>query len=263
MGDRTKETSARGKHPRGLSLRRKGRNQVSLVRAISKLGIASRAVAAVMVRDGSVSVNGRPVSNPNLWVDPQQDAITLRGRRIRPAHRVYLLLHKPAGYVTTRSDEKGRKTVYDLLPENSPWVFPVGRLDCDSSGLLLLTNDTRVADMLTSPAHGFLKIYVVELDRDLASEDRAAMEHGLKLPGGILLEPMEVRSLSPCTYKFILTEGKNRQIRKACESRNYRVRSLHRVAIGPFLLDSLPPGEVRAMTPQEIALVASTVKKIR
>lgn len=210
-----------------------------------------------------MSVNGRSVSDPDLWVDPQRDAIAFRGSRIRPARRVYLLLHKPAGYVTTRSDERGRKTVYDLLPEKSPWVFPVGRLDRESSGLLLLTNDTRVGNMLTSPLHGFVKTYVVELEKELAVEDRAAMERGMKLPRGILLEPMEIRSLSAHTYEFVLTEGKNRQIRKACASRNYEVVSLHRVAIGPLLLGSLAPGELREMTPREIALVAHPAEEKR
>jgi 23S rRNA pseudouridine2605 synthase len=227
---------------------------------MSKLGIASRALAAAMVREGSVSVNGRPVSNPDLWVDPQRDAIALRGRKVRPTRRIYLLLHKPAGYVTTRSDERGRKTVYDLLPENSPWVFPVGRLDRESSGVLLLTNDTRAGNAITSPVHGFSKTYIVELDRELAVDDRAAMERGMKLPDGVLLEPMKVRALSAGTYEFVLTEGKNRQIRKACMSRNYKVLSLHRVAIGPLLLGSLLPGEVRALTTGEIVLLTLPAK---
>ncbi|MER3523767.1 MAG: hypothetical protein C4326_06770 [Ignavibacteria bacterium] len=130
---------------------RQGRNQVSLARALSKLGVASRSQAMDLIRDGRVKVSGVMVRIPTVWVDPKSETITINGAAVRSAQCLYLDFHKPSGGVTTRSDERGRTTVYDYLPKDLPWIFPVGRLDKDTSGLLLLTNDTRFGERVTSP----------------------------------------------------------------------------------------------------------------
>jgi pseudouridine synthase len=239
----------------GATSRRSGRNQISLARAISKLGVASRAQATELVRRGDVTVNGRRVRDATVWVDPKIDSIAIHGKQVRPSRRIYLILHKPPGYLTTRSDELGRKTVYDLLPDEGLWVFPVGRLDRDSSGLLVFTNDTRLGNLLTSPLAAFFKKYLVHLDRPLEQVDREAMEKGTTLSDGTALGPTRITCLPNEAYEFILSEGKNRQIRRMCEAFGYEVRSLHRTAIGPLVLGQLPPGEVRPMTAQELALL--------
>ena len=232
---------------------RQGKHQITLARALSKLGVASRAQARALIREGKISVNRKIVRSPELWVDPQEDRISLSGSTVRKAEQVYLALHKPPGFVTTRSDEKGRKTVYDLLPKGLDWVFPVGRLDKESSGLLLLTNDTRFGENLTSPASRIPKVYVVQFDRPLQEADCKRMESGMTLSDGTLTLPARVRVSTgdPSACEITLREGKNRQIRRMGEELGYKVVTLNRVSIGDIRLENLKEGEVRPLTDAE------------
>jgi 23S rRNA pseudouridine2605 synthase len=225
---------------------------VSLERALSKLGVASRAEARRWILAGRVEVGGRLTRDPNAWVVPERARIAVDGAPVVKAEYVYLALHKPAGIVTTRSDERGRKTVHDLLPEGLPPVFAVGRLDKDTSGLLLLTNDARWADRLTDPRGGTVKVYRVTVDHPLTQAARAAMEAPFTLPDGTRLAPARVRPLGTDgrAFEMAITEGKNRQIRRTCAALGYEVESLERIAVGPYKLGALRPGEVKSLTPE-------------
>jgi pseudouridine synthase len=162
-------------------------------------------------------------------------------------------MHKPAGTVTTRSDERGRKTVYDLLPEHTPWVFPVGRLDKDTSGLLLFTNDTRFGERITRPESRVSKTYVAQIDRPIETSHRKLMEGGMETESGERFLPATVvpdRQRMKC--EVTIQEGRNRQVRKMFKHFGYEVVALHRTRIGPLALGELRPGDVRSLHPSEI-----------
>ena len=232
---------------------RGGKNEISLCRALSKMGAASRAQARVMIEAGEVTVNGAVTRDPDLWVDPRRDKIALAGSHVRARAFIYFALHKPAGVVTTRSDEKGRTTVYALLPAGTPWVFPVGRLDMDSSGLLILTNDTAFGERLTAPASTLPKVYEVRLDRPLEEADAGILRKGMTA-AGVRYRAVEAERMGerPREIRLTLTEGKNRQIRKMLAALGYEVQTLHRTSIGPLTLGILPPGSSRRLTPEEV-----------
>jgi pseudouridine synthase len=237
-----------------ISRVRRGKQQITLARALSKLGIVSRAQARVLIREGKISVNRKIVRSPETWVDPRADRVTLNGRTIQRAKPVYFAFHKPRGIVTTRSDERGRKTIYDLLPEGTPWVFPVGRLDKESSGLLLLTNDTRFGDRVTSPDVNVPKVYTVRLDKPLREGDRKRMESELTLPDGTQLLPVTVRVSNEdrAICEVTLHEGRNRQIRRMFAMLEYNVLTLQRISVGRIQLGSLKEGEMRRLTSEEL-----------
>lgn len=237
---------------------RRGRNQITLARALSKLGIASRTQAEKLIRDGKVKVNGKLVRSPSVWVDPRSERITVAETAARPAVHRYFVLNKPVGVVTTRSDELGRMTVYDLLPKNLPWMFPVGRLDKDSSGLLLLTNDTRLGERISAPLYKVPKTYRVELDRPLADEDRRQLESPMTLRNGTRLQPATVQRYRRPTSHIEITirEGKNRQIRRMLQQLGYSVIALQRIRIGPIELGNLPEGKLRPLTDGEMKALA-------
>jgi pseudouridine synthase len=206
-----------------------------------------------LIRAGRVKVNGALVRSPHLWLDPKADAVTVNGTAVRPQRRLYFAFHKPVGVITTRSDEHGRKTVYDFLPKNLPWLFPVGRLDKDSSGLLLLTNDTRFGERITNPLDKIPKTYEVMVDRLVAESDLRILQSPMSLEDGTRVGParIQLRAKAEKMYEVTITEGKNRQIRRMFRQLGYQVLSLKRIRIGMIELGGLKEGKLRPLTPRE------------
>lgn len=227
--------------------------QITLARALSKLGAASRSEARRIIADGRVAVNKQVVRNPDRWIDPRKEHVSLDGVPLLKPAFVYLAMHKPADCVTTRADELARKTVYHYLPDDWKKLFPVGRLDKDTTGLLLFTNDSRWGDMVAG--HGISKVYTVQLSAPLRQRDLRALESGMILEDGTQLQPAHVvRHPSLATRCTItITEGKNRQVRRMFETLGYAVESLHRVSIGPVTLGPLPSGKTREVSREELA----------
>lgn len=242
---------------------RSGIHQVSLPRALSKLGVASRSQAMLLVKEGKVSVNGSVVASPDIWVDLRSDRIEVDGKPAMKRSFVYLALNKPAGFVTTRSDERGRKTVYDLLPSDYQLLFPVGRLDKESSGLLLFTNDTQFGEMITSPESKLPKRYAVGLNEGLRKEHAQIMRAGMKLDDGTALMSAEIliQSSDPACCEVTIREGKNRQIRRMFETLGYDVVVLKRLSVGSVELGTLREGQTRVLTNEELSQLTKIKKK--
>ena len=231
-----------------------------LARTLSKLGACSRTQAAQYAREGRVSINGRVVRDPETPVDAEHDHIALDGREIRAAERVYLMLNKPRGYVTTASDERGRETVYALLEDAGlPWMAPVGRLDKASEGLLLLTNDSAWAARITAPESHVEKTYHVQIDRLPDAALLASLKRGVD-EDGERLSAKDVRELrrgaKNAWLEIVLDEGRNRQIRRLLAAHGIGVLRLVRVAIGPVALGTLAKGAFRSLDRSEIAALA-------
>jgi 23S rRNA pseudouridine2605 synthase len=227
---------------------------VSVARALSKLGHCSRAEAERLVRAGHVAIDGIEVRDPAVRVDMRRMRITVDGRPVRASARTYLALHKPPGYVTTTADERGRRTVHELLPAGLARVNAVGRLDMESEGLLLFTNDTRWADRVIAPASHVDKVYEVELDRVLSADDRERALRGVDAGRGEVLSFKHVRIMSRGAWiEIVLDEGRNRHIRRVLEGLGYEVRRLVRTRIGTVELGDLAQGAVRALTDEETA----------
>ena len=240
------------RHPDRRLTRRPDR--VTLARALSKLGYVSRVQARSVVSSGRVSVDGRVVRDPDRWIDLRSARLRLDGEAIRKKRNVYVAMHKPAGCVTTRSDERSRATVYDLLGEMHDWLFPVGRLDGDTSGLLLFTNDTAFGDALTNPESHVSKTYRVRLDKPLAEADARQMESGMMLDERTRLRPAAVERVDGAETEIELTihEGKNRQIRRMCERLGYEILGLHRTRVGSLRLGTLAEGKTRVLSKAEV-----------
>src|SRR5262245_38826807 len=237
--------------------------KVSLARALSKLGVASRKQAEFIVREGRVTVRGRVVRDPALWIDPAHDPVTVDGRAVGDrTERVVLVLHKPVGYVTTREDPGGRPTVYDLLAEVGRWVFPVGRLDRDTSGLLVLTNDHLLGERLTDPMHEVPKTYRARVRGVPDDEALRVLREGVPLEDG-LTRPARVRLIGTAPrgqgawLEIVLREGRNRQVRRMCAAVGHDVLELARVRIGRFGLGDLAPGRWRTLDPGEVERLVS------
>jgi 23S rRNA pseudouridine2605 synthase len=227
----------------------------TLDRVLSKAGVGSRTETRHWVAERRVTVNGRVVTNPDSWVDPETDNVALDGRPLRAAEKIYLLVHKPKGYLTTYRDPQGRKTVYDLLPEDGRYLFPVGRLDLDTSGLLIMTNDSAFADALTNPENDVPKTYLVKASRRFTDEQLQLLRQGVTLKDGPT-RPARVTRLRESggrtVFELTITEGRNRQVRRMVEALGAKVLTLVRVAIGNVEIGDLPPGETRPLTTNEL-----------
>jgi 23S rRNA pseudouridine2605 synthase len=235
---------------------------VSLPRAISKLGFASRTQAGRLIADGSVKVNGRVEVNPHRWVDIENDRIEIQSQTLRPEPFRYVVIHKPAGVVTTVTDELGGRTVFDILGEPGKGLSPVGRLDKDTTGLLLFTNDHQLAHRVTSPETGLAKRYVVRLDRPIVESDRQTLADGMEISidgHGIMTRPARIALKEMGEIEIAITEGKNRQVRRMFGELGYEVTTLHRLSIGPLHLGDLAEGECRELTGAELAALKSAV----
>jgi len=203
--------------------------------------------------EGLVTVNGETVRDLGRQVEPGKDEIKFRGKPLSSEAPVYFLLHKPAGYTTTVSDPHAEKTVLELLPrEIKARLFPVGRLDRDSTGLLLFTNDGDLANHLTHPRYGVGKWYEVTLDRPLDPKARARVLRGVALEEGPA-RAEKLEALSARTVRLLLREGRKREIRRIFQQVGYKVEALCRTDFGPLKLGKLPSGQGRLLSPQEIA----------
>ena len=224
---------------------------------LSAYGVCSRRAAEELLQAGRVSVNGA-VAALGQKADAESDMICVDGRPLEEKEaRCYLMLHKPRGYVTTASDERGRRTVLDLLPKNGARVWPVGRLDMDSEGLLLLTNDGDLTNRLLHPSHEVRKTYHVWVEGDLAAAVKP-LRAMTDLDGEPICSP-DVRILKKTAQggmlSVVIHEGKNRQVRRMCAAVGLRVARLKRVGEGAITLGALPMGKWRALTDEEIALL--------
>ena len=226
---------------------------VRLQKFFSDSGTLSRRAAEAEIEAGKVRVNGE-VATLGTKIDPDTDVVEYAGRRVLPRAdkpRHYIMLNKPCGFVTTTKDEKGRRTVTELTRGLGVRLYPVGRLDMNSEGLLLLTDDGEFANHLTHPRHEIPKIYHVTLSPAPTDAHIFALSSPMMLDGYQLL-PVECRLLSHDTLEMRLYEGRNRQIRRMCEAVGLRVRRLQRVAIGDLTLGTLPIGKWRTLTEDEV-----------
>lgn len=240
---------------------------VKLQKYFSDCGVMSRRAAEEEIKMGRVKVNGS-VAELGLRIDPERDVVEYRGRRIKPSdkERICILLNKPRGFVTTLSDEKGRRTVADLVASVGRRVYPIGRLDMDSDGLLLLTDDGELANRLTHPRHEIPKIYHVTVSGEVSAEQLSKLCAPMALDGYEIL-PVKSEVISrdgrSTTLEMTLYEGRNRQIRKMCEAVGLRISRLCRVAIGELELGALEVGRWRELTPDELSYLKGEIKTLR
>jgi pseudouridine synthase len=235
-----------------------------LQKILSQAGVASRRASEQLMLEGRVSVNGTVVRELGAKADAAHDDIRVDGRRIRVVERRrYILLNKPAGYVTTRSDPQRRRTIMDLLSGVRDYVYPVGRLDYDSDGLLILTNDGELAAQLTHPSHEVPRVYEVRVLGVPDGHDLSRLSRGVVIDGR-RTAPAEVTPITEksgqTTLRIVVHEGRNRQIRRMCDAIGHPVEQLTRVAIGPIRDLHLKPGRWRDLTDQEVASLRRVTK---
>lgn len=260
--------------------------EMTLDRALSRAGLASRTVAAQWIAAGRVRVDGRVARDPQLWVAPERQRVTLDGQPLHRPQPMYWALHKPVGYITSHGDPRGRPTIYDLVspqlempawgdgdprPASSavqekrdvrrsragvranPWYFSVGRLDQDTSGLLLITNDSVFAERIANPELKVAKTYHVRVAPPMDAATLARLGGGLDIGRGERAAPCPVRALQrPGWIEVVLREGKNRQVRRMVEAVGHRVEELVRVRVGKLALGNLPSGKLRRIRPSEV-----------
>lgn len=229
--------------------------QVPLERALSKLGVASRSQTRQWIEAGRIAVNSRVIREPSFLLVPEKARITIDGKPVERPAACTIMLCKPRGVVTTRSDEKNRKTVYDLLPAHLQHLHPVGRLDMASEGLLLMTTDTQLSNFLTDPGNKIARVYVVSVKGRITDDDTQRLSAGIQ-DKGELLKPTSIvlhKSSNKESHLIIeLADGKNREIRRMFESLGSEVTKLKRVAFGKLKLGDLPPCQFRVVAKKEI-----------
>ncbi len=238
----------------------KQRKLKTLDRVISKAGIGSRTEARSWIGAGRVAVNGKKIQSPDHWVDVARDRVTLDGRPLAAKRKIYLLLYKPKGYLTTYKDPEGRKTVYELIESLGEWVVPVGRLDLDTTGLLLMTNDTDFADHVMSPESKVPKTYLVKASMLLSDDQLDRLRRGIELADGPTRPAIVTRVRDAARYTFFeitITEGRNRQVRRMVEALGAKVLKLVRTRIGPIEIGDLEIGKYRELTRREIDALIS------
>lgn len=221
-----------------------------LNRFLASAGLGSRRGVEEIIQSGRVRINGRVVTDLATQVGPE-DSVKVGSRIIRPQQTIHAILHKPPGFVCTADDERGRRTIFELLPEKWPRVFHVGRLDRESEGLILVTNDGDLALRLTHPRYHVEKEYEVGLDKPFDPAHREKLLRGFHIPGG-RAKAEQVTEIKPQLLRMILRQGIKRQIRLMLYELGYEVVHLRRVRIGPVRLGPLPPGAWRMLTAKEL-----------
>ncbi len=238
--------------------------KIRLQKFMADAGLMSRRAAEAEIEAGNVSVNGH-VAFLGIKINPREDNITYKGRKIQYAARehIYIMMNKPRGYLSSTADDRGRKCVTDLLTEVKERVYPVGRLDLISEGMLLLTNDGELKNLLTHPSHSIPKIYRVKVDGGVSDEQYGILTSELEIDG-YKIKPVEVNITgtdeSGTVMKMTLYEGRNRQIRKMCEAAGLTVKRLSRVSIGNLKLDGLPVGKWRYLEDSEVEYLYKATK---
>ena len=239
--------------------------KIRIQKYLSDAGVASRRAAEAAVAEGKVTVNGRVCATGQKVGD--DDVIVYCGRRVTRAYnkkKIYIMLNKPRGYVTTNSDESGRKCTADLVTDLGERVYPVGRLDRDSEGLLILTNDGELANRLMHPSHEIPKIYNVRVRGAVTDEQMRVLRSPLEIDG-YKIKPVNIEIIGESEVntilRFRLYEGRNRQIRKMCEQAGLTVSRLTRVAIGDISIGDLKPGKYKHLTPAQVEYLYGTDKK--
>jgi 23S rRNA pseudouridine2605 synthase len=241
-----------------------------LQKIIAAAGIASRRKAEELISSGRVAVNGHTVTELGTKADPEQDHIRVNGKLLHgPERQVYLLLNKPKGYVTTVSDPEGRPTVMSLLRGIKARVYPVGRLDYASEGLLLLTNDGTLAQQLMKAASHVPKTYLIKVSGQPSEDAVARLRSGVSIETDegrrVKTAPAKIRIIREAAnpwYEITLIEGRNRQIRRMFEQVGHHVEKIRRVRYGPLQLD-VPPGEYRRLTAQEVTRLKNSIKSAK
>ncbi len=232
-----------------------------LQKYLAQCGVASRRHAEEMIREGKIQVNGTTVREMGFQVDENSDIVSVEGKKVRPEEtKHYLAYYKPIGEVTTASDPEGRPTVMDKFRDYPVRLFPVGRLDYDSEGLLLLTNDGDLMNHLLHPSHEVNKVYLVKASNNISDEEIRQLRQGVMIDNK-LTSPAQVRLIRRETFDTVLLisihEGRNRQVRKMIDKIGHQVVSLKRVGFGPVELNDLPRGRWRNLTEQEIMKLRS------
>jgi 23S rRNA pseudouridine2605 synthase len=230
----------------------------TLERVLSKAGLGSRTDARKWIGAGRIRVNGKLIQTPDHWVDLERDQVMLDGKPVRAGRKIYLLLYKPKGFITSYKDPEGRPTVYDLIKSVGQWVVPVGRLDQDTSGLLLLTNDTHFAELVTNPDHKIPKTYLVKTSTPLSDDQLEQLRKGVTLKDGPTQPAVVQHVRDSGKYTFLeitIREGRNRQVRRMIEAIGSKVLKLVRTEIGGLRIGDLPIGTYRELSPAEVKLL--------
>lgn len=239
-------------------------NTQRLDKYLANLGVASRRNIKTLLKEQVLTVNDKRVRESGTRIDPQKDAICLNGKAIKPPKLVYFLLNKPLGIISTTSDEFGREDVTSLIPSKER-IYPVGRLDKDTSGLIILTNDGELANLLTHPRYHVDKTYLLSITGRITNDQMAAFRNGIILDDGITA-PAAVKILQETntTSSVIVTihEGKNRQIRRMCKEVRIDLLALERIQFGPLTLGNLKSGQYRELTPKEVQVLREAAKKM-
>ncbi len=239
--------------------------KIRLQKFIADMGLMSRRAAEDEIERGNVSVNGH-VATPGTKVDPASDNITYRGKKIKYEKRkyTYIMMNKPRGYLSSTADDRGRKCVTDLLPDIDARVYPVGRLDLISEGMLLLTDDGELKNRLTHPSHTIGKVYRVKVAGSVSDEQLEILSSPIVIDG-YKIKPVAVSigetDETGTVMKMTLFEGRNRQIRKMCEAAGLTVKRLSRVSIGNLKLDGMPVGKWRYLTDAEVEYLYKATKE--
>ena len=252
--------------PQGAELPQETGVQKTLERVISKAGAGSRSQARSWIHARQVQVNGKTIENPDHWIDLKRDLVLLDGKPLTKRAHIYILLYKPTGYITTFKDPEGRSTVYDLIQNIEQFISPVGRLDLDTSGLLLMTNDTQLAERLTNPDHKVSKTYLVKCSTLLSNEALEQLRLGVELSDGPTRPALvrRVRDSGKYTHlEITITEGRNRQVRRMIEAVGSKVLKLVRTHIGAVTFGELTIGQWRELEPDELQSINGSPTRTR